>query len=98
MSDQNFLGAVVGVQSILRGVSATQAAFCVLAPARPGRDDRLKLLEVGPDRGHLLTESCSDVHLRVRRCRTGTEDGCCSMGTPRRKITGVFCPVRKTDR
>ena len=32
-----------------------------------GRNRRLKLREVGPDREHLLTESCSDVHLRACR-------------------------------
>ena len=31
----------------------------------------VQLREVGPDRGHFLTGSCSDVHLHVCRCRTG---------------------------
>ena len=37
----------------------------------------VQLHEVGPDRGHLLTESYSDVHLHVCRCRTGDDDCCC---------------------
>ena len=44
--------------------------------------------EVGPDRGYLLTQSCSDVHLHVRRCRTGDEGCCCcSVGTRHQNIT-----------
>ena len=42
------------------------------------------------DRRHLLTENCSDVHLRVCCCRTGNEDCCCSIGSPRQKITGII--------
>ena len=42
-----------------------------------------------------MTESCSDVHLRVCCCRTENEDCCCSVGSPRQKITGdVFADDR----
>ena len=37
----------------------------------PRTESPVQLREVGLDRGHLLTESCSDVHLHVCRCRTG---------------------------
>ena len=48
----------------------------------------VQLRKVGPDRGHLLTECCSGVHLHVCRCRTGDEDCCCcSAGTRRQSIT-----------
>ena len=54
----------------------------------PRTEPPVQLREVGPDRGHLLTESCSDVHLHVRRCRTGDEDCCCcSVGSCRQNIT-----------
>ena len=47
-----------------------------------------QLREVGPDRGHLLTGSCSDVHLHVCRCRTEDEDCCCwSVGSRRQNST-----------
>ena len=48
----------------------------------------VQLHEVGPDRRHLLTESDSDVHLYVCRCRTGDADCCCcSVGSRRHYIT-----------
>ena len=59
-----------------------------------------QLREVGPDRGLILTESCSDVHLHVCRCRTGDEDYCCccSVGSRRQNITacsgGIFARQR----
>ena len=34
----------------------------------PGTEPPLQLCEIGPDRGHLPTESCSDVHFHVCRC------------------------------
>ena len=34
----------------------------------PRTEPPVQLREVGPDRGHLLTDSCSDVHLHVCRC------------------------------
>ena len=37
----------------------------------PRTEPPVHLREVGPDRGHLLTESCGDVHLCVCRCRPG---------------------------
>ena len=43
----------------------------------PRTEPPAQLREVGPDRGHLLTESCSDVHLHAYRCRIGDEGGCC---------------------
>ena len=54
----------------------------------------VQLHEAGPDRGYLLTESCSDVHLHVCRCRTGDGDCCCcNVGNRRQNIsacTGVI--------
>ena len=49
----------------------------------------VQLREVGPDRRHLLSESCSDVHLYVCQCRTGDEDSCCccSVGSRRQNVT-----------
>ena len=61
----------------------------------PRTEQQVKLREEGQDRGHLLTESCGDVHLNVRRCRIGGEDCCCcccctSMGSPNQDITVVL--------
>ena len=59
----------------------------------------VQLREVGPDRGHLLTEGCSDGHLHVCRCRTGDEDCCCcSVGSRRETISLLvlalyFCSI-----
>ena len=56
----------------------------------PRTEQQVKLREEGQDRGHLLTESCGDVHLNVCRCRTGGEDCfccCTSMGSPVQHIT-----------
>ena len=54
----------------------------------PRTESPVQLREVGPDRRHLLTESCSGVHLHVCRCRTVDEDCCCiSVGSCRRNIT-----------
>ena len=56
----------------------------------PRTEPPVPLREVGPDRGHLLNESCSDVHLHVCRCRTGDGDCCCctrSVGSRRQNIT-----------
>ena len=54
----------------------------------PRTEPPVQLRGVGPDRGHLLTESCSDVHLHVCRCRTGDADcRCCSGGSRRQNIT-----------
>ena len=48
----------------------------------------VQLHEVGPDRRHLLTESDSDVHLYVCRCRTGDADCCCCIvGNRRQNVT-----------
>ena len=61
----------------------------------PRTEPSAKLPEVGPDRGHLLTESCIGVHLHVCRCRTGDGDRCCcSVGSRPQSITacagGIF--------
>ena len=54
----------------------------------PGTEPSVQLREVGPDRGHLLTESCRDVHLHVCRCRTGDADCCCCIvGNRRQNVT-----------
>ena len=54
----------------------------------PRTEPPVQLREVGPDRGHPLTKSCSEVHLHVCRCRTGDEGCCCcSVGTRRQNIT-----------
>ena len=63
----------------------------------PRTEPPVQLREVGPDRGHLLTESCSDVHLHVCRYRTGDKDCCCccSVASRRQNIaacTGVIFP------
>ena len=42
----------------------------------PRTEPSVKLREVGPDRGHPLTERCNDVRVYVCRCRTGDEDCC----------------------
>ena len=65
----------------------------------PRTEPPVQLREVGPDRGHLVTESCSDVHLHVCRCRTGDGDYCCcSTGSRRQNITacsgGIFARQR----
>ena len=74
---------VVGVQRTRLAVSATQAAFILRSClAQSGRNRRSKNCEDGPGMGHLLTESCSNVHFLVCRCRAGNEDCCCSMGSP----------------
>ena len=40
----------------------------------PRTEPPVKLREVGPGGGYLLTESRGDVHLNMCRCRTGGED------------------------
>ena len=56
----------------------------------PRTEPPVQLREVGPDRGHLLTQSCSDIHLDACRCRTGDEDCCCcSVGSRRQNITAA---------
>ena len=59
----------------------------------------MQLREVGPDMGHLLTESCSDVHLHVCRCRTRGEDCCCcSLGSRHQNITACTGVIVLLDR
>ena len=55
----------------------------------PQTEPPVQLREVGTDRGHLLTESYSDNHLHVCRCRTGDKDCCCycSAGSRHQNIT-----------
>ena len=49
----------------------------------------MQLREVGPDTGHFLTESCSDVPFHICRCRNGDDDCCCCcrVGSRRQNIT-----------
>ena len=54
----------------------------------PQTERQVQQRELGANRGHLVTESCSDVHLQVYRRRTGDEDFCCcSVGSRRQNIT-----------
>ena len=54
----------------------------------PRTETPVQLREVGPEMEHLLTQSCSDFHLHVWRCRTGEKDRCCcSVGSRRQYIT-----------
>ena len=68
----------------------------------PRTEQPVQLREVGRNRGHLLTENCSDVHLHVCRYRTGDDDCCCcSVGSRRQNITAcctgvIFAPVSYT--
>ena len=53
----------------------------------PWTEPPVKLREVGPDKRHLLTQRCSDVHVHVCRSLTGDEGCCCcSVETRRRNI------------
>ena len=40
----------------------------------PWTEGPVQLREVGPDTGHFLTESCSDVPFHICRCRNGDDD------------------------
>ena len=65
MSDQS-LGIVVGVETTLTPCRLGGAGSMTFLPwFVPRTEPPVQLREVGPDRGHLLTESCSDVHVDV---------------------------------
>ena len=66
----------------------------------PRTEPPVQLREVGPDRGHLLTESYSDVHLHVCRCRTGDVYCCCccSVLSRRQNITACTVALSLLDR
>ena len=57
----------------------------------PRTEPPVQLREVGPDRGHLLTESYSDVHLHVCRCRTGDVYCCCCCSVLSRRQNITAC-------
>ena len=64
----------------------------------PRTEPPVQLREVGRDRGHLLTQSCSDVHLRVCHFRTGDEECCCSMGSSRQTMIALIFALSSDDR
>ena len=63
----------------------------------PRTEPPVQLREVGRDRGHLLTDNCSDVHILVYR--TGDEDCCCcNVGSRRAKISLLVLALYLLDR
>ena len=54
----------------------------------PRTEPPVQLREVGPDRGHLLTESCSDVHLHAYDVESGMRAAAAvAVGSRRQNIT-----------
>ena len=64
----------------------------------PRTEPPVQLRELGSDRGHLLSESCSDVHLHVCRYQTGGEDCCCCSVGSRRKVSPLVLALSLLDR
>ena len=64
----------------------------------PRTEPPVQLHEVGSDRGHLLTERCSDVHLHVSGCRTGDEGCCCCSVGSAAKISLLALALSLLDR
>ena len=52
-------------------------SICRSCPGSTRTEPPVKTWLSRQDMGHLLTESCSDVHLCVGRCRAGNGDCCC---------------------
>ena len=97
MSDQS-LGSVRGCTDDNPCRLGDAGSMTFLPWFVPRTEPPVQLREVGPDRCHLLIDSCSDVHLHVCRCRIGDEDCCCSSAGSRRQISLLVLASSLIDR